>query len=152
EGLMQKQTRFHIGYWLAAILGLLLIQYAYTTAQRIEPIPYSQFQQLLKDGKVAEVAVSDRYIQGKLKQPLPNGKSQFVTTRIDPEFADQLQKYDVTYTGQVESTFLRDVLSWIIPMLVFFGLWGFLARRMSQGLGGGLMSIGKSRAKVYVES
>src|SRR5262249_41935004 len=45
-----------------------------------------------------------------------------------------------------------DLLSWVVPAVVFFGLWTFLARRMSQGLGGGLMSIGKSKAKVYVES
>ena len=145
---MNKQTRFHIGYWVAAIIGILVLQYFYTTAQTIEPIPYSQFQQLLHDGKVAEIGVSDRYIQGKLKEPLPNGKKQFVTTRVDPQFADELQKYGVTYTGQVESTLVSDLLSWVIPVLLFFGLWSFLARRMGQGLGGGLMSIGKSKAKI----
>jgi cell division protease FtsH len=149
---MNKQTRFHIGYWVAALIGILVLQYFYTTAQTIEPIPYSQFQQLLRDGKVAEIGVSDRYIQGKLKEPLPNGKRQFVTTRIDPQFADELQKYGVTYTGQVESTFVSDLLSWVLPVLLFFGLWSFLARRMGQGLGGGLMSIGKSKAKIYVET
>jgi cell division protease FtsH len=149
---MDRQTRFHIGYWVAAILGILILQYLYVMAQRIEPIPYSQFQQLLKDRKIAEIGVSDRYIQGKLKEPLPDGRSQFVTTRVDPQFADELQKYGVTYTGQVESTFLQDLLSWVVPVLIFFGLWTFLARRMSQGIGGGLMSIGKSKAKVYVES
>jgi cell division protease FtsH len=149
---MNKQTRFHIGYWVAAVIGMLVLQYFYTAAQTIEPIPYSQFQQLLHDGKVAEIGVSDRYIQGKLKEPLPNGKRQFVTTRVDPQFADELQKYGVTYTGQVESTFVSDLLSWVVPVLLFFGLWSFLARRMGQGLGGGLMSIGKSKAKIYVEA
>ena len=149
---MNKQARFHIGYWIAAILGIMVIQYVYVTTQQIAPIPYSQFQQLLRDGKVAEIGVSDRYIQGKLKEPLPDGKSQFVTTRIDPQFADELQKYGVTYTGQVESTLLRDLLSWIVPVALFLGVWTFLARRMSQGLGGGLMSIGKSKAKIYVET
>jgi cell division protease FtsH len=149
---MDRQTRFHIGYWVAAFLGVLVLQYFYVISQRIEPIPYSQFQQLLKDRKIAEIGVSDRYIQGKLREPLPNGKSQFVTTRVDPQFADELQKYGVTYTGQVESTFLQDLLSWVVPVLIFFGLWTFLARRMSQGLGGGLMSIGKSKAKVFVEA
>src|SRR5437588_720300 len=149
---MSRQARFHLVYWLAAIFGLLVLQYFYTLAQRIEAIPYSQFQQLLHDGKVAEVAISDRYIQGRLGQPLPSGKSQFVTTRVDPEFANELQKYNVTYTGQVESTLVADLLSWVVPVLLFFGLWTLLARRMSQGLGGGLMSIGKSKAKIYVES
>src|SRR5262249_51882549 len=150
---MNKQTQFHIGYWVAAILGILLLQYFYVVNQKIEAVPYSQFQQLLRDGKVEKVAVSDRFIQGTLKEPLANGKKQFVTTRVDADLAGELQKAGVTYSGQVESTFLTDLLRWVIPAVVFFCLWSFLARRIaSQGLGGGLMSIGKSKAKVYVES
>jgi cell division protease FtsH len=150
---MNKQTQFHIGYWLAAVLGIVLLQYVYAVNQRIEAVPYSQFQQLLRDGKVEKVAVSNRFIQGTLKEPLPNGKKQFVTIRVDPDLAADLQKAGVTYSGQVESTLFTDLLSWVIPALVFFVLWTFLARRMAGGgLGGGLMSIGKSKAKVYVES
>src|SRR3954462_9948254 len=151
---MDKKARFNLLYALAAIAGILLIQFAITTTQKIAPIPYSQFQQLLREGKVAEIGVSDRFIQGKLKEPLPDGKTQFATTRVDPEFAQDLQKYGVTFTGQIESTFLRDLLSWILPVLLFFGVWTYLARRMAAqgGLGGGLMQIGKSKAKVYVES
>ncbi len=151
---MNKHTQFHIGYWLIALFGILVLQYFYVMNQRIEAVPYSQFQQLLKDGKVEKVAVSDRFIQGTLKEPLANGKKQFVTTRIDADLARELQKAGVTYSGQVESTFFTDLLSWVLPVLIFFGLWTFLARRLaaSGGLGGGLMSIGKSKAKVYVES
>lgn len=76
-----------------------------------------------------------------------------MTTRVDPDFATELEQYRVRYTGQVESTVLRDILSWVVPILLFFGLWAVLARRMaSQGFGGGLMSIGKSKAKIYVET
>jgi cell division protease FtsH len=148
---MSKQTRFHIGYWIAAVIAVLVLQYFYVSAQKVATIPYSQFEQLLQEGKVAKVGVSDRYIQGTLKEPL-NGKTQFETTRVDPRFADQLQKYHVTYTGEVESTFLQDLLSWIVPAVLFFGVWMLLSRRVTQGFGGGLMSIGKSRAKIYVES
>src|SRR4029079_19487193 len=126
---ISKKTRFHIGYWIAAILGLLALQYFYTTAQKAAAITYSQFEQLLRDHKVAEVGISDRYIQGRLKEPL-NGKSQFVTTRVDPRFADELR------------TLVTDLLSWVVPALLFFGVWMFLSRRVAQGLGGGLMSIG----------
>jgi cell division protease FtsH len=148
---MNKQARFHIVYWVAALVGILVAQYFYATANPVARIPYSQFQQLLQDHKIAEIGISDRYIQGKLKSPLPDGKTQFTTTRVDPEFANELEKYGVTYTGEVESTFLRDLLSWIVPTALFFGLWTLLARRASQGLGG-IMSIGKSKAKIYVES
>jgi cell division protease FtsH len=150
---MPKDARFNLGYLLFAFLGLMLIQYVYTTTQQVATIPYSQFEQLLRDGKVAELGISDRFIRGKLKEPL-EGKSIFVTTRVDPEFAQQLEKYNVRYTGQVESTFLRDLLSWVIPVLLFVGVWAYLGRRMAQGLGGpgGLMAIGKSKAKIYVET
>ncbi len=151
-GNMSRKTRFHIGYWVAAIVGFLILQYFYVSAQKVASIPYSQFEQLLHEHKVSEVGVSDRYLQGKLKEPLPNGKSEFVTTRVDPQFADELQKYGVTYTGEVGSTLLQDLLSWILPVLLFLGVWMFLSRRFTQGLGGGLMSIGKSKAKIYVES
>ena len=152
-GPMRDPVRFHIGYAIAAVIGVLAMQYLIGTAREIANIPYSQFEQLLKDGKVAEIGISNRFIQGKLNEPL-DGKSQFVTTRVDPDFAQELQKYNVRYNGQVESTFLRDLLSWVIPVALFFGLWTYLGRRMAQGLGGpgGLMSVGKSKAKIYVES
>src|SRR5579883_1944344 len=148
---MSKQTRFHIGYWLAAILGLLVLQYFYVSAQKVASIPYSQFEQLLQEGKIAKVGVSNRFIRGTLKTPV-DGKTEFATTRVDPQFASQLQKYHVTYTGEVESTFVQDLMSWVIPAVLFFGVWMFLSRRVTQGFGGGLMSIGKSKAKIYVES
>ena len=51
-------------------------------AKPVATIPYSQFQQLLSEDKVAEVGVSDRFLQGTLKEPLPGGQTRFSTTRI----------------------------------------------------------------------
>jgi cell division protease FtsH len=76
----------------------------------------------------------------------------FATTRVDPSFANDLQKYNVVVNGHVESTLLSDLLSWILPTALFIGIWMFVIRRMGAGLGGGLMQIGKSKAKIYVES
>jgi cell division protease FtsH len=151
---MDKAKRFNTWYWVAAILGILLVQYVVSMAQQIAPIPYSQFQELLRAGKVAEIGISDRFIQGTLKEPLPGGQTRFATTRVDPDFAQELQQYGVLYTGQVESTLLRDILSWVIPVALFFGVWAYLSRRIAAqgGLGGGLMQIGKSKAKIYVEA
>jgi cell division protease FtsH len=118
-----KQTRFHIGYAIAAIFGVLLIQYLVSMANQIASIPYSEFQRLLRENKVETVGVSDRFIQGTVKEPLPGGQKQFVTTRVEPEFAAELDRYGVRFTGQIESTFVRDLLSWIMPVLLFVGLW-----------------------------
>ena len=151
---MTNQTRFNVGYAIAAIFLVFMIQYAVSVANQIAPIPYSDFQRLLHEGKIATVGVSDRFIQGSLKEPLPGGQKHFVTTRVDPQFAGELDKYGVRYTGQIESTFLRDLLSWVMPVLLFVGIWWYLGKRFAdaQGLGGGLMSIGKSKAKIYVEA
>ncbi|ANV99706.1 ATP-dependent zinc metalloprotease FtsH [Bradyrhizobium icense] len=151
---MNNKTRFNIGYAIAAIFAVFIIQYFVSTASQIAIIPYSEYQQLLKQGKVATVGISDRTVQGTLKEPLSGGQKQFVTTRVDQETAQELEKYNVKFTGQIESTFLRDLLSWVMPVLLFFGLWWYIAKRAAEGggLGGGLMAIGKSKAKIYVES
>ena len=111
-------------------------------------IPYSEFERLLRDGKIAEVGISDEFVQGRLKQPV-QGKSAFVSARVEPELAREFDKYGVVYSGQVESTFLRDLLSWVVPVLLFFGLWAWLSRKAGPA---GLMQVGRSRAKVYVEA
>src|SRR5215212_8874710 len=148
---MTNNTRFNVGYAIAAVLAVFFIQYIISSANQVAAIPYSDFQRMLRDGKVATVGISDRFLQGTLKEPLPGGQKQFVTTRVDPEFASELEKYGVRYTGQIESTFLRDLLSWIMPVLLFFGVWWYIGKRFGgAGVGGGLMAIGRSKAKIYV--
>jgi cell division protease FtsH len=148
---MTDKNRFNLWYWVAALLGLLVIQYLIAIGQQVATIPYSQFQALLREGKVVEVGVSDRFIQGTLKEPLPGGQTRFATTRVEPEIAQELERHGVRYTGQIENTLLRDLLSWIVPVALFVGVWLWLGRRL-MGAQGGLMQIGKSKAKVYVES
>jgi cell division protease FtsH len=150
---MERRTRFHVAYVVFALVGLLLIQEAWQRSQTVEVLPYSEFERLLKEDKISEVTVSDRHITGKLKGS-DGGKTVAIANRVEPDLAERLDKYGVKYTRAYESTFLRDLLSWVLPALIFVGVWFWLARRMGQGggLGGGFMSIGKSRAKVYVEN
>ena len=148
---METRTRFNLAYLVFALFALLLVQRWWQEAQSIDVVPYSEFEQMLEQGRISEITVGERLIIGKLKQP-EGRKTTVAANRVEPELAERLQKYGVPYTRQVESTFLRDLLSWVVPALVFFGVWFLLARRFAgqQGLGG-FMSIGKSRAKVYVE-
>ncbi|HUN98756.1 MAG TPA: ATP-dependent zinc metalloprotease FtsH [Bradyrhizobium sp.] len=150
---MEKKTQFHLWYVMAAVIGVLLLQSLWIRSQQVEPLPYSEFMLALQQGRIAEIAVSQDTIHGLYRQTEPGGKREFVTTRVDPGFAALLEKYGVKFSGEIESTLIRDILSWIIPIAVFFALWMFVFRRIAekQGFGGGLMSIGKSRAKVYVE-
>jgi len=149
---MERQTWFNLWYVIFAILGVLWLREIYVTATQVQPVPYSQFEKDLKAGKVKEIAIANNVIQGTYKEPTADKRTRFVTTRVDPELAKDLSQYDVTYSGVIESTFLRDILSFVAPALIFFGIWMFLAKRMGGGLGGGFLSIGKSKAKVYVET
>jgi cell division protease FtsH len=149
---MDKKTQINFWYAIAAVLGILFAQNLYIEGTKIAPIPYSRFQTLLDQDKVAEIAITQNHIRGTLKETGPDGVKDFVTTRVEPDLADKLDKHNVVYTGVIESTWIRDLLSWILPMVIFVGIWMFIIRRMGAGgLGGGLMSIGKSRAKVFVE-
>jgi cell division protease FtsH len=148
---MNKKTEFNIWYWIIAFFGLMLFQYLFATATQVAEIPYSQFETLLSEGKIGEVAVSDRFIQGTFKAP-QDGKPRFITTRVEPDLAERLRKGGVVVTGQVESTVLLDLLSWAIPVAIFVGIWMFMLRRLGGGMGGGIMQIGKSKARIYVQS
>jgi cell division protease FtsH len=154
KNLMERRTRFNLIYLLFALFAILSLQQWWQRAQTVEVVPYSEFEKLLAADKIDEVIVSDQRITGKLKAP-ENGKKVAVANLVPPEVAERLSKYGVKYTQVNESTFFRDVLSWVVPALVFFGVWFWLVRRMSNQQGGGLggfMSIGKSRAKIYVEN
>jgi cell division protease FtsH len=131
----------------------MLVQGLYQAKKQYTTIPYSRFQALLNQDKIDQVWVEQNTIEGTLKAPESDGLKQFITTRVSPDLAGDLNKHNVTYSGEIPSTWLSDILSWVLPTLLFFGLWMFVIRGLAQrqGLGGGLMSIGKSRAKIYVE-
>ncbi|PNG12574.1 ATP-dependent zinc metalloprotease FtsH [Stutzerimonas stutzeri] len=150
---MKDRAQFHINYWMIAILVFLGLQYLLSMQQEVATIPYSEFEQHLKDGRVEELAITERRIEGTLKEPLAGGQRRFIANRVEPQLAEHLQQYPVRYTGKVESTLMRDLLSWIIPAALFFGIWLFLLKRIGGGLGGGgMMQIGKSKARIYVET
>ena len=150
---MERRTQFNIAYVVFAMVAIVALQQWWHRAQTVEVLPYSEFERLLAEHKIDEVVISDQRITGKLKGNAA-GKTVAVANLVPPDLADRLSRYDVKYTRVYDSNVLRDLLSWILPALVFFGVWYFLAKRMAQqqgGLGGGFMNIGKSRAKIYVE-
>jgi cell division protease FtsH len=150
---MDKKQKINVWYFVAAIGLLLAFQAWYATWRTVEPIPYSQFSRLLKEGKLTDLEVGPDQIVGKFKQALPDGRTSFTTNRVDPVLADELSKSDTTYNGAVENTFLTTVLSWVLPGIFFFAIWSIFIRRVANKQGfGGLMAVGKSKAKVYVET
>jgi len=149
---MQKQHKFSIWYVLLGIWVVLLIQNYLSSTLSIRTLPYSEFLRMLKEGKISEVAISANEIQGRLKpdDPQKENGEPFKTVRVDPEISALLQEYHVSFKGEVESTFLRDLFSWIFPIFLFIGVWYFFMRRMT-GQQAGFMTLGKNKAKIYME-
>ncbi|MBR0764462.1 ATP-dependent zinc metalloprotease FtsH [Bradyrhizobium japonicum] len=151
-GQMSRKQTIAMAIIFAGGMCLAVLQFFLTTYDSIETIPYSRFEQLLAQEKIAEVSVGADMIQGRLKEQLPSGKSAFITARVDMALADKLAQKGVSVTGTPGSGLLQSLLSWIFPIVAFFVIWYWIGRRMTGGQGfGGLMAIGKSRAKVYVE-
>jgi cell division protease FtsH len=148
-----RKRNILVWYTIAAVAGLLLAQSFWTTSNQVDTIPYSRFEQLLNDGKIDEVTIASDSIQGRLKEALPNGKRAFYTVRVDPQLADKLKAHDVVVRGTPSGGTVETMLSWLIPLVIFYFIWTFLFRRMAERQGlGGLMTIGKSHAKVFVET
>jgi len=148
---MNKKTQLNMVYVGIAVLVILLLQ-TWLAQRGVQVIPYSEFAQLLKANEIKEVYIRQNYLEGKLQRALPDGGERFITTRVDPQLADRLRQAGVKFTGVIESTWLSTLLSWVLPVLIFFAIWKFFFRRIAEKQGlGGMMSIGKSKAKVYVE-
>ena len=162
-----KQKNFTVWYFVAAAVALMLVQ-ALVLAPHVENLSYSEFKSLVTKGKVTNLVIARQVITGTLaadglegllpKEKLDElkryggGVHQFVTARVDdPALVADLEAAHVKFTGTVEDTWLTALLGWVVPALVFVGLWAFLMRRMGNAQGG-LLAIGKSRAKVYVET
>lgn len=149
---MQKHYKFSIWYVLLGIWVVLLVQNYIASMFAAQVIPYSQFLSLLKAGKVTEIAVTANQIQGKMKVDGEAGDFRlFKTIRVDPDLSAMLEQYPVSFKGEIESTFLRDLFSWIFPLLLFVGVWYFLMKRMG-GQQAGFMTLGKNKAKIYMEN
>ena len=149
---MEKHHKFSIWYVLLGVWVVLLIQNYLTSAFSIQTIPYSQFLTMLKENRVTEVAITANQIQGKMKvDAATKGKAdRFKTVRVDPAISTLLEKYNVTFKGQIESTFFRDLLSWVLPIFLFIEIWYFFMKRMT-GQQPGFMTLGKNKAKIYME-
>ncbi len=151
---MEQKTRLNLGYLIFAVFAMLLLRDWWSTMQNVEAVPYSRFEEYLAQGRIESIEVGDTLITGRLKSADAGGKTIVVATRVEPALAQRLAPFNVPYTRVIQSTWLRDLLSWVAPALVFFGLWYFIVRRFADkmgGMGGGLIGIGKSKAKVYME-
>jgi cell division protease FtsH len=141
-------------WWMMLMLvALFWMRDQWVVSTQVQPIPYSEFVSQLKPGQIESISIGSQFIEGKLKSATPDGRTRIGTTRVATDLARELSAYEVRFEGVVENTLLRNLLSWLIPALLLFAIWSFMARRMAaQGGLGGLLSVGKSHAKLHSET
>jgi cell division protease FtsH len=152
----------------------LLFQSVITGSYAVKDLAYSEFLAALEEGRIIEISMTEQRIQGTMipspqelaetpmssdlpNTPLQDGaqptgppEQRFSTVRVDDDqLVERLNEADVKYAGRIESTFFRDLLSWLIPIFIFFGIWYWMFRRMGQQQG--FLSLGKKKAKVYMQ-
>ncbi|MGD8897837.1 MAG: ATP-dependent zinc metalloprotease FtsH [Acidobacteriota bacterium] len=151
---MEKQTRFSIWYVFLAF-WIVLILHEVIQASLIQDVSYSEFLTALEEGRVAEVAIDQQSIKGTMQVPPEDGEAvgstrQFVTVRVeDPNLVEKLQAKEVQFRGVIQSQFMANLVAWLIPIALMVGIWYLLFSRMGQQRG--ILSVGKSKAKIYSE-
>ncbi len=139
-------------YALVVLLALLALQAYLWGGSTVETIPYSAFLHALQSGQVAEVTVTDTAVQGSFKQPDAKGRPRrFVAVRVPADLAATLAPTGVSFRGEPGPTLFWRIVAWLLPLLVFALAWLYLGNRTAGTRGDGLMAIGKSRVKVYLE-
>jgi cell division protease FtsH len=164
----KKKLRFSFGYLILGFWVVLLIQQLLSAYLQAARIPYSDFKSMVAAEKVAEVSVGRTIMRGKLKEgaalPAADGteakpaeknapqSGTFEVVRVeDEDLMRDLAKHGVKVAGVVESTFWRDILSWVIPIALIAAFWMYMLRRAGQTGQNGFLAIGRSKAKVYME-
>lgn len=139
-------------YIVVAALSVMVFQGLIGGIAATSEIPYSQFVDLLRGDKIAELTIDSDKIRGVAKDNLSNGQKQFSTNRVDAALVHELDGKGIKFSGVAPSVF-GQIAAWILPIGIFYLIWFFLMRRMAGGQGlGGAMGIGKSHARVYAET
>jgi cell division protease FtsH len=150
---MKDKIQFSIWFLVAAFFLMWAINIFFFAQPSPRQIPYSEFKDLLRSGKIEEVVLGDKVIRGTLKKEADDTKpgKEINTVRIDdPKLVEELEKNRVKFTGRFDESWFKDFfLAWVIPMGIIIFIWMFALRRMSPE--SGIMAIGKSKAKIYID-
>ena len=167
--MMDHKRQVSLWYFIGTLMVLLLLQDLFD-ARHTETLAYSDFKQVLRAGQITQVELRDGVATGRIKREgleqllpkekrdalkLADGEHQFVTALVnDPNLISELDQAKVKYTAVPQNKWLSAILSWVLPTVIFVAIWMFVMKRMSGGMGGmhgGLLEIGKSKAKVYMQ-
>ena len=149
---MQNTNRSKLLLIIGGIWLTIMFLNSFSSNAAMKNLPYSEFLKLAKEGKISEVAVTDNAIQGvMLTENSDSGRGErFRTVRVDSEVSEVLDQNGIEYTGKIQSNFIANIFSWVFPVLLFLGIWYFIMKRFQQQQGG-FMTLGKNKAKIYME-
>jgi cell division protease FtsH len=148
-----RHAHFTFWYALLAIMAVMAIHDYVALRAQTESIPYSKFETALKQGEITRVTVSDTRVYGEYKGAGDDGKPRYFTSmRVPSDLARILDDAGVSFSGEAEPGVFQRTLGWVLPIAVFVGIWLLLSQRLLQDRGAGMMAIGKSRARVFVET
>ena len=147
---LPPKTHFSIWYFLMAFLLFTYLQ-QYFFSRKVETISYGQFKQDLVEGNVTKLIVGPENITGTLKEKDKKPGQEFITIRVDdPGLVKELDEHKIDYSGHYESKFLSSILSWVLPIGIMLLIWRYAMKKMGPGMG--VMSFGKSKAKIFAEN
>jgi cell division protease FtsH len=147
---LPPKAHFSIWYFLIALILITYLQ-QYLFSPKVETIAYSQFKQNLAEGTVGRLTIGPENIKGTLKGKDKQPDQRFITIRVDdPNLVKELDERKIVYSGFYESKFLGTLLSWIVPIAIFFLIWRYAMKKMGPGMG--VMSFSKSKAKLFAQN
>jgi len=153
---MEKKFSFSITYVIIALVFFLLIQNWLTP--KVENVSYTQFKKLVSENKITSVVISNTLLKGFEKQlegqkePLFPSQVYYTTPRVDDSnLVSFLEKNQVDIIAENENNYLRTLLSWVLPPLIFVGIWFLLMRKIGQGAGTSMLTLGKHKAKIIAQ-
>ncbi|HKJ14707.1 MAG: ATP-dependent zinc metalloprotease FtsH [Desulfobulbaceae bacterium] len=151
----QKKISFSASYLFVALAALILFQY--WLSPKVNNVSYTQFKNLVKEFKINSVVISTNELKGF--ETRQDGKQEplfpemiYRTPRVDDRnLVEFLEDNNVDIIAENENTFLKMLLSWVVPALIFVGIWMFAIKKMGQA-GPGMMTLGKHKAKIVAQT
>ena len=154
-----------IYYIIALVVVMLLNALLFPQIERysVQKVQYSEFLKMLEDGEIQSVQIEENQIAFT---PIPSAVKKlsvdekvtyYTTNRVigDDKLVDRLVEAGVAFDQVIPeemSPILSFLISWVLPLVIFYALGSFMFRRLSTRMGGNAMSFGRSNAKVYVEA
>jgi cell division protease FtsH len=148
---MHPRAHFSVWYVVGAFFLIVLLQ-TFLLSPREEKVSYSRFKELVREEMVKEVMIGEGIIVGVYKgvEGTPGKTKRFKAVRVeDPDLVRDLQAHGIQFSGQYQSPWIKGLLGWVFPLIILFFIWRIIFQKM--GPGAGVMTFGKSKARLYAE-